>query len=171
MTSIEQNQNPNPAAPAELSQFAFLIGTWRCEARLQTANKQWETFPATWVGSFILNGHAIADEYTMTNTAGDVIVSGMNFRSYDVARRTWVIKWLNALTGSWTDLAPSSFGDVTIDGSSISYSFKEPSADHAYTRATYTKASDTHFTWRGEQSADGHKWSAFMVVECARSKT
>jgi hypothetical protein len=40
---------------------------------------------------------------------------------------------------------------------------------HAYTRATYTNISTTHFTWRGERSDDGMAWSDFMVVEAYRS--
>ncbi len=154
-----------------LAPFAFLIGDWRCVARLQTQGAHWEMFPATWHGRFILNGHAIADEYRMMNAAGETIVHGMNFRSYDEAKQTWIIKWLNALTGAWTDLAPSAFGRVTVDGPSVTYAFKEPSAAHAYTRATYTRASATHFTWRGEKSQDGRGWEAFMVVECDRNGT
>jgi hypothetical protein len=171
MSAPPSDQILNPAAPSALSQFAFLIGSWRCEAKLQTQDGHWESFQAIWVGRTILDGHAIMDEYTMTNSAGAVTVHGMNFRSYDTAKQTWIIKWLNALTGAWTDLAPSDFGRVTVDGPSISYAFKEPSAAHAYTRATYTKTSATHFTWRGEQSADGHDWREFMIVACYRSAT
>ena len=43
-------------------------------------------------------------------------------------------------------------------------------AAHAYTRATYTSISNTHFTWRGEKSDDGNAWSEFMVVDCHRSR-
>ena len=54
---------------------------------------------------------------------------------------------------------------------SISYAFKEPVADHAFTRATYTNISQTHFTWRGEKSDDGKAWSEFMVVEASIAAT
>jgi hypothetical protein len=51
-------------------------------------------------------------------------------------------------------------------------------AGHAYTRATYTNISDTHFTWRGEKSDDGkaastssgQAWDEFMAVEAFRSE-
>ena len=55
-----------------------------------------------------------------------------------------------------------------FDGQSIIYALKEPVASHAYTRATYTNISRTHFTWRGEKSDDGKAWSEFMVVEAYR---
>jgi len=65
---------------------------------------------------------------------------------------------------------PEELGGVSFDGQSIIYAFKEPVAAHAYTRATYTNISKTHFTWRGEQSGDGKTWSEFMVVDVYRCK-
>jgi hypothetical protein len=159
---------PNPKAPAALAQFAFLIGKWRCEAKVKAADGQWRRFAATWVGRFVLDGYTIADEYRMTDAAGDLIVLGVNLRAYDAARKTWNIKWLNALAGTWVDLGPEALGGIIFDGSSVTYAFKEPVADHALTRATYTNISPTHFTWRGEKSDDGQAWSEFMVVEAYR---
>lgn len=160
----------NPKAPAALSRFAFLIGKWRCEAKVMLPNGEWQTFEAAWLGRFILDGYAIADEYRMTGPSGALIVLGLNLRAYDATRQIWNIKWLNALSGTWTDLGPEELGGVSFDGQSIIYSFKEPMAPHAYTRATYTNISKSHFTWRGEKSDDGQAWSEFMVVEAYRSK-
>lgn len=160
----------NPNAPADLSRFAFLIGRWKCDAKVMLPSGEWQTFHATWVGRYILDGYAIADEYRMTDTSGKLIVLGMNFRSYDAAKRVWNIKWLDALTGSWVTLGSEDFGGVKSTDQSIVYAFKEPVAAHAYTRATYTNLSPTHFTWRGEKSDDGNTWSEFMVVDAYRSE-
>ena len=84
---------PNPNAPAALSRFAFLIGRWRCEARVRSASGEWETLQATWLGRFILDGYAIADEYRMTGSSGEPIVLGMNLRTYDASRQMWNIKF------------------------------------------------------------------------------
>lgn len=65
------------------------------------ANGEWQTLQATWLGRFILDGYAIADEYRMTGSSGELIVLGLNLRTYDAAKRTWNIKWLNALAGTW----------------------------------------------------------------------
>jgi hypothetical protein len=159
-----------PNAPAALSRFAFLIGRWRCEARIKSADGEWQRFEAAWVGRFILDGYAIADEYRMTGSSGELIVLGMNFRTYDATRKSWNIKWLSALTGAWTDLVSEELGGIRFEGQSIIYVFKEPMAGHAYTRATYTNHSTTHFTWQGDKSDDGKTWSEFMVVECRRSR-
>jgi len=171
MDQVDQKfGKPNPDAPAALSRFAFLIGRWRCEAKVRSANGEWQTLEATWLGRFILDGHAIADEYRMIGSSGDLIVLGMNLRTYDASKQMWNIKWLNALAGTWVDLGPEELGGVRFDGQSIIYAFREPVAAHAYTRATYTNISKTRFTWRGERSDDGKAWSEFMVVEAYRSK-
>jgi hypothetical protein len=150
----------NPSAP-ELSRFSFLIGNWRFEAKVRVADGQWHSFKGTWLGRYILDGYAIADEYRMTDLSGKLIVLGLNLRAYDASKQIWNIKWLNALTGTWMNLAPSELGGVKFNGQSITYAFKELApvdAAHAYTRATYTSISNTHFTWRGEKSDDGNAW-------------
>ncbi len=154
-------------APPELAQFAFLCGKWRCAARVKSGD-EWQTFRATWTGRFILDGYVIEDEYRMIGPAGDLIVLGINLRAYDAVKKTWNIKWLDALAGTWTDLGSEELGGVTFDGGSIVYAFKEPMMGHAYTRATYTNISQTHFTWRGEMSDDRETWDEFMLVEAER---
>lgn len=164
---MEENAQ-NPDVPVELDRFAFLIGRWRCDAKVLLASGEWEAFEAAWIGRYILDGYVIADEYKMMGSTGELVVLGMNFRAYDPAREVWNIKWLNALGGTWMDLGPEELGGVRFDGRSVIYTFREPVAAHKYTRATYTNISKEHFTWRGEKSDDGKDWSEFMVVEAYR---
>jgi hypothetical protein len=170
---MKQNEQkvdrPNPNAPAELSRFAFLIGRWRFDAKFKSANEEWQVFHGTWLGHYILDGYAIADEYRMIGSSEELIVLGMNFRIYDSAKQVWNIKWLNALEGTWTDLTSEQFGGASFDGQSVTYAFKaERGAQWPFTRASYTNISKTHFTWRGEKSEDTKTWTEFMVVECSR---
>jgi hypothetical protein len=160
---------PNSNAPAELSKFAFLIGRFQCRAKVRLDSGDWQPFDATWEGRWILDGWAIADEYRMTDSSGKLIVLGMNFRTFDSARKRWNLKWLDALSGGWVDLGPEKLGGVQIEGNSVRYVFEEPMAAHPYTRATYTRVSDTHFTWRGERSDDLETWSEFMVLDAHRA--
>jgi hypothetical protein len=143
MDQVEQKFGKvNPNAPAALSRFAFLIGQWRCEARVRLANGEWQTLQGTWVGRFILDGYAIADEYRMTDSSGELIGLGMNLRTYDAAKQTWNMKWLNALAGTWVDLVQEELGGVSFDGRSIIYAFREPVAAHAYTRHLHEHLGD-----------------------------
>lgn len=160
----------NANAPPELSHFAFLIGKFHCEVSLKVADGTWQSFNGAWDGHFILDGYAIADEYRMTTSSGELIVLGMNFRSYDPQIKSWNIKFLNALTGTWIDLGTEDLGGVHIDEKGITYSMKEPAVAGALTRATYMNISGNHFTWRGERSADGKAWAEFMRIECYRGE-
>jgi hypothetical protein len=160
----------NPNAPQELSRVAFLIGKWRCEAKLKREDGTWENLMATWEGRYILDGYAIADEFRMTTPAGELLVLGINLRTYDAKKKTWNMKWLNALAGTWVDLGPEELGGVRADEKTISYGMNEPVARHAFTRATYTNASTDHFTWRGDRSNDGKTWEEFLIIEAYRRK-
>jgi len=62
---------PNPNAPAELSRFAFLISRWRFDAKFKSANEEWQAFHGAWLGHYILDGYAIADEYRMIGSSGE----------------------------------------------------------------------------------------------------
>jgi hypothetical protein len=159
---------PNALAPAELSLFAFLVGKWRCEAKVPMPDGSSQTWPATWVGRYILDGYAIADEYRMWDADGKLVVLGINIRAYDAARKSWNMKWLHALSGIWIDLGSEELGGVQVEGPSIIYKLKEPMAQHDITRATYTVVSPDHFRWRGEKCEDGKNWNEFVVVECYR---
>ena len=159
---------PNPKAPPELARFAFLVGRWRCEARARTPDGNWQSYRATWVGRYVLDGYVIEDEYRMTDAAGNPIVMGLNFRSYDATNRAWNVRWLDGFAGRWLDLVSAEFGGIRFEGRSLSYVFREPTAGHALTRATYTDDSPTHFTWRGEKSEDGKTWREFMVLHAER---
>ena len=164
----------SPQAPPDLGAFAFLIGSWQCNARVKSANGEWQRFEAQWIGRFILDGHAIADEYRMTTLSGQLAVLGMNVRTYNPATHTWTIQWLDGLTGACTNLVSEELGGVYINrsygrDSSVTYAFKEPTAAHRYTRDTYTTHSPTRFTWKGDQSIDAQTWTDFMLVECYRN--
>lgn len=166
----QEYAKPSQDSPPELSRFAFLIGKWRCEVNLKQDDGTWQKLKATWEGRYILDGYAIADEYRMTTLAGELLVLGVNLRTYDSKKKAWNMKWLHALGGTWVDLGPEELGGVTADEKSISYSMKEPLAQHAFTRATYTNISANRFTWRGERSNDRKAWEEFLVIEAYRSK-
>ena len=162
--------NPNPKAPPELSQFAFIIGKWRCDVRLKGEDGTWQPYRATWVGRYILDGHAIADEYRMTTQTGELIVHGMNFRFYSVEKKNCVMRWLNA-TGSWLELGPEKLGGVHVTPKTITFNLIDTFAPDALTRVTFSNISESQFTWTGERSLDqGKTWAEFIVIGAYRNK-
>lgn len=161
-------EKPNDPGRSELNRFAFLIGKWKGEARLKQDTGTWERFEATWEGRYMADGHAIADEYRMTTLEGRLLVLGVNVRAYDSQRKAWSMKWLDALAGTWTDLGPGELGGVRADDQGITYSMREPVAQHALTRATYSNITPDGFIWRGERTNDRETWEEFMVIELHR---
>jgi hypothetical protein len=162
---------PNPKAPPELRRFAFIIGKWRCDVRVKGEDGTWKSYQATWVGRYILDGNVIADEYRMTSQTGELIVHGMNFRSYSVEKKTWVMRWLNATGSFWLELGPEELGGVRIDSTTITFNFIDTFAPGALTRVTFSNITELHFTWSGERSLDrGVTWTEFMVIEAHRTE-
>jgi hypothetical protein len=169
MNRDEEYGKPNPKAPPELSQFAFIIGKWRCDVKLKGEDGTWQPYQATWVGHYILDGYVIADEYRMTNQTGALVVHGMNFRSYSVEKKTWVMRWLNA-TGFWLELGPENLGGVHVAPKTITFNFIDTFAPNSLTRVTFSNITENHFTWSGERSLDeGKTWAEFMVIKAHRT--
>lgn len=170
MNRDEEYGSPNPQAPPELSQFAFIIGEWQCDARVKVEDGAWQRYQARWIGRYILDGYVIADEYRMTNQTGEQIVHGMNFRSYNVEKKAWVMRWLNS-TGFWLELGPEELGGVRVTPDTITFNLIDTFTPNAISRVTFSNISESHFTWSSEVSSDqGKTWDEFMVIEANRSK-
>ena len=168
MVASEQDYGkPNPNAPKELSQFAFLIGRWRGEAIVKGEDGAPQSFQVTWVGRYILDGYAIADEFRMADAQGNLVMLGQNYRSYNTEKKTWVMKWQEALTSTWLDLGPEELGGVTANNAFIAFKARfRPDEIH---RITFSNISEDHFTWRAEASTGEQKtWTEVMVIEVSR---
>lgn len=171
MKNDKEYGTPSPKAPPELSQFAFIIGKWNCDAKVKGDDGLWQPYKATWLGRYILDGYVIADEYRMTNQSGALIVHGMNFRSYSTEKKAWVMRWLNAVGSSWMELGPESLGGVRVASKTITFNFTDTSGLDVLTRVTFSNMTKSHFTWSSERSLDqGKTWAEFMVIEASRAK-
>ena len=54
---------PHPEAPAELEQFAFMIGEFDCVDQIRQQDGSVIRFRAIWNAHYFLNGFGIQDEY------------------------------------------------------------------------------------------------------------
>jgi hypothetical protein len=168
MSHDKEYGSPNPKAPSELSQFAFIIGKWRCDVRAKGDNGTWQPYQATWVGRYILDGYVIADESRMTNPAGERVGHGMNLRSYSIEKKTWIMRWLDATRSSWVELGPEKLGGVRVTPKTITFNLID--TPDTLSRVTFSNISVNHFTWSEEKSLDqGKTWSRFVVIEARRA--
>ncbi len=164
---------PNPNAPLELSQFAFLIGKWRCESRVKNPDGSFQAYPATWIGRYILDGYVIADEFRQFGPDGALTQLGQNYRSFSNERNTWVMKWHDALASTWLDLGPQDLGGVRVTEDTITFMHHLPPGlpdglfpSHTTFRVTFSGISDDHFTWTADISRDGGaSWEKVQVIE------
>ena len=52
----------NSAAPVELDAFSFLVGKWKGVAKVRLENGRDAEYDVIWIGRYVLDGMAIADE-------------------------------------------------------------------------------------------------------------
>jgi hypothetical protein len=117
----------------------------------------------------MLDGYVIGDEYKMTSDTGALMVHGMNFRSYSVDKKTWVMRWLDATHSFWVELGPEELGGVRVTPTTITFNLIDRFAPAALCRVTFSDISANHFSWREEKSVDqGRTWSEFVTLEAHR---
>jgi len=149
-----------PGAPEELRAFSFLIGRWEGKGRTRLENGTFAEYPVTWIGRYILNGTAIADEVHGPAPDGTPYL-GISLRQYDVTSRTWIVEFLN-VTGSFLrkQVNPGS-GSVAVTEQEVVVSSESPGMK---IREHYRVPDRSHFTYRLDVSRDGGKyWSEGLI--------
>ena len=90
---------PNPEAPEQLAQFAFMIGQNDCtDERLNNSTGEWDRSTRTWDASYYMNGYAIRD----SGRSGGA--TNGNIRVFDRGAQEWVVTFFSMPTygtGVW----------------------------------------------------------------------
>jgi hypothetical protein len=89
---------PHPEAPAELSQFSFLLGRFDIKGRSWQGEAWSEGFTlAYWEGEYIMDGFAIADYWynTPPDADGPAPGRGVNIRMYNETEGMWKMSWMH----------------------------------------------------------------------------
>lgn len=158
--SITTYGEANADAPRELSAFAFLIGRWEGTGKTKLPDGKVGEFPITWIGRYILDGMAIADEGHSAMPDGSPYL-GITLRSYDSAKKSWVVEFLN-VNGSFLrrQVNPGS-GSVQVRGRDVVVISQ---SEDAWIRETYHVASADRFTYSMDLSQDrGQSWTLGQV--------
>jgi hypothetical protein len=138
-------------APKELQVFAFLIGKWDGKGKTRLPDGQFAEYPVTWIGRYILDGTAIADEGHGPAPDGTPWL-GISLRQYDAREKTWIIEFLN-VTGSFLRKQVSAgTGAVNTSGPNVTVLSESPSMK---VREHYLVPDRDHFTYRLDFSTDG----------------
>jgi hypothetical protein len=144
-------------APKELDAFAFLIGKWQGAGRTKLGDGKVAEFDGvTWMGRYILDGTAIADEFHAAAPDGSPYL-GISFRQYDRSRNAWIVEYLNVSGSFLRRQVSATSGSVVVDGGSVVVISESP---HTWSRETYRVESHDHFTYSLDISPDaGHTWN------------
>lgn len=131
---------PNPEAPEELQQYAFLIGTCECSVqRFRYSDGTSISYKAVWTNSWTMNGWAIQDRVFSEYDAP------ISIRIYDDVAKKWKMTYFIPkpyYSGEWV-------GQKT--GEKMVMEKEEPMAGKkAISRLTFYEISDQGFIWISE---------------------
>ena len=141
----------SPRAPRELDVFAFLIGKWDGRGRTRLPDGKVAEYPVAWVGRYILDGTAIADEMHGPYPDGTPFL-GISFRQYDQSRKTWVIEHLNVSESFLRRQVHHGTGSVAVSGRTVTVTSESPAI---VVREHYVVPDADNWVYRLDSSNDG----------------
>ena len=141
----------SPRAPRELDVFAFLIGKWDGRGRTRLPDGKVAEYPVAWIGRYILDGTAIADEGHAPYPDGRPFL-GITFRQYDQSRKTWVIEFLNVSESFLRRQVHHGTGSVAVSGRTVTVTSESPGV---VLREHYVVADADNWVYRLDSSSDG----------------
>ena len=146
----------SPRAPRELDVFAFLIGKWDGRGRTRLPDGKVAEYPVAWVGRYILDGTAIADEVHGPYPDGTPFL-GITFRQYDQSRKTWVIEYLNVSESFLRRQVHHRTGSVAVSGRTVTVTSESPGI---VVREHYVVPDADNWVYRLDSSNDsGRSWN------------
>lgn len=144
----------NSAAPAELDAFSFLVGKWKGVAKVRLENGDYADYEVVWIGRYVLNGMAIADEGYSVSPGGDTRLEGYSLRFFDPSTRSWTVDFVNVARSFVRRQVSPRTGSVQLDGTTVVVSAED---DTTMGREYYRVSGNDSFVYTIELSRDGGK--------------
>jgi hypothetical protein len=150
----------SPAAPPQLKTFSFLIGQWEGTGKSRRDDGTYAEYPIKWIGRYILDGTAIADEAHGPGPDGTEYL-GISFRQFDDARRTWIFEFLNVNGSFLRRQVRQGNGAVTVSGRNVTVESESPGMK---IREHYLVPEPAQFTYQLDLSTDGGRtWTEKQI--------
>jgi hypothetical protein len=144
---------PNPNAPAELAQFAFLVGEWDAQAyRIGADGKEVQFGYADWRISYILNGFAIQDVWIYKTLATGEVEYGTMFRTYCPEAGHWTMVEQRHSDLKFLFMTAEKVGETMVMRGELD----TPQGKVPFRRVFYNIKRDS-FEWRTDFSSNGGK--------------
>jgi hypothetical protein len=117
--SITTYGTKHDSAPEELDVFSFLIGKWEGSGKTRLADGTVAEYDGlTWIGRYVLDGMAIADELHTPQPDGSPGM-GITFRYFDPENRHWIVEFLNVTYSFIRRQVNAESGSVETDGTTV----------------------------------------------------
>lgn len=158
-------------APAEASQFQFLVGQWELvaapyvpglAARIHGTPK----FPGTWKVWRVLDGWGIEDEIRLTDESGNPRALSHCVRIYDAQTRRWKLSSVDAYRASF-HISTAEWRDGEMHGNGEG---TDAEARAYVSRTRFYAITPTSFRFQQDRSYDdGKTWTeGFLKIEAKR---
>lgn len=149
------------SAPAELDLFSFLIGKWEGAGRTRLADGTVAEYDGlTWIGRYVLDGRAIADELHAPLPGGGRGL-GVTLRYFDPDSKSWIVEFLNVTNSFIRRQVNSRSGAVEKDGSTIIVTSVD---GESMSREYYRVEDNQRFIYSIDLSSDGGKsWNVGSI--------
>ena len=147
----------NPSAPKELEVFSFLVGKWQGTGKARLPDGTVAEFSGvTWIGRYVLDGTAIADEGHAAYPDGRPAL-GISLRQYDASRKSWIVEFLNVSESFLRKQVNAGSGSVEVNGGTVSV-VTPTSREH------YRVVDRDNWVYRMDLSTDGGRsWNEGQV--------
>lgn len=157
------------AVPTTLAQGAsqgarsldFFIGHWEVDVVQTYPNGQKVPSKARTHAYWVLDGHAMQDDWRALDARGAVVFRGMSFRTYVQQLDAWAIQWVMANTPGYTNLHV-----VWRDGELHGEGHGRDGGGAFLERFRYHDISDTRYAFTMERSYDaGTTWRQMTTFQ------
>jgi hypothetical protein len=154
----------NPEAPVETELLGQLVGTWDAAQSVINRDGSWgEETHSIWKWYYILDGHAIQDDWITIDSLKKKNVTGTNIRIYNPEENEWHMAWIDKTNRRLaTFTAVNDNGTVVMDGTN---------AKGRYIKNTFFNITDNEFDWKQEWTFnEGETWIVVAKIHCTRKK-
>lgn len=137
---------PNPKAPAQIIDYALMIGTCDCSSQSRNPDQTWaDPVPMTWTFKYIMNGMAVQDETLKADGAH----SG-SIRQYRADSARWFVHYYSS--ASPTPILPAWEGNKREKEHKIVLYRDSPAPNGTAGdyRLTFSEITQDGFKWIGE---------------------
>ena len=156
----------NAQAPGALDLFSFLVGKWKGASTGRQEDGKSAQFEMTWIGRYILDGMAIADEIHGSFPDGRPYL-GITLRHFDPKRSAWVVEFLNVSNSFLRRQVNPRSGSVSQNASSVVVVSED---GEKRIRENYRVDDRNHFTYTLDGSSDGGRTWDPVLFEIAMTR-